>query len=189
MGIEAQNTDKGGPGPLLGKDTRKIDTTKSIQDTSAQNNTEVMKNNTERSSMSMNNTVEDALYDTAWNVKTIRDLKGTCKVKKMYCVEHDLPATRTTRKERVWTKIAKTGLYGYRTRKVSVVACSGHTKTLVPTMDQLDGVGEQRAESSGEMAGSANSVYLVKTIPGLNQGRKLNMNQFMSLVVFCSSTA
>ena len=158
VGIEAQNTDKGGPGPLLGKDTRKIDTTKSIQDTSAQNNTEVMKNNTERSSMSMNNTVEDALYDTAWNVKTIRDLKGTCKVKKMYCVEHDLPATRTTRKEKVWTRIAKTGLYGYRTRKVSVVACSGHTKTLVPTMDQLDGVGEQRAESSGEMTGSAISV-------------------------------
>ena len=76
----------------------------------------------------------------------------------MHCVEHDLPATRTTRKEKVWTKIAKTGLYGYRTRKVSVVAYSGHTKTLVPTMDQLDGVGVQGAESSGEMTGSAISV-------------------------------
>ena len=73
MGIETQNIEKGGPGPLLEENTRKIDTIESIQDTSAQNNTEVMKNNTERSSMSMNNTVEDALYDTAWNVKTIRE--------------------------------------------------------------------------------------------------------------------
>ena len=78
-------------------------------------------------------------------------------MKKMHCVEQNLPATRTTRKEKVWTRIAKTGLYGYRTRNVSVVACSGHTKTLVPTMDQLDGVGEG-AESSGELAGSADSV-------------------------------
>ena len=30
---------------------------------------------------------------------------------------------------------------------------------------------------------------LVKTIPGLHQGRKFNKNQFMSLVAFCTSTA
>ena len=75
----------------------------------------------------------------------------------MHCIEHDLPATRTTRKQKVWTRIAKTGLYGYRTRKVSAVACSGHMATLVSTMDQLDGVGEG-AESSGELAGSADNV-------------------------------
>ena len=94
----------------------------------------------------MKNTEDDTLYDTACNVKKIRDLKGTCRVKKMHCLEHDLPATRTTKKEKVWTRIAKTGLYGYRTRKVSVVACSRHTKTLVPTMEKLDGVGEPSGE-------------------------------------------
>ena len=76
----------------------------------------------------------------------------------MHCIEHDLPATRTTRKQKVWTRVAKTGLYGYRMRKVSAVACSRHMATLVSTMDQLDGVGEHGAESSGELAGSADSV-------------------------------
>ena len=65
---------------------------------------------------------------------------------KSYIRSFLLPATRTTKKEKVWTRIAKTGLYGYRTRKVSVVACSRHTKTLVPTMEKLDGVGEPSGE-------------------------------------------
>ena len=62
-----------------------------------------------------------------------------------------------TRKKKVWTRLPKTGLFGYRTRKVSVVACSGHTPTLVPTMDRLDGAGEG-VESCGELAGSAEIV-------------------------------
>ena len=53
VGIEVQNIEKSGPDPLLEENTSTIDTVESIQGTSTQNNTEVMKNNTERPSMSM----------------------------------------------------------------------------------------------------------------------------------------
>ena len=123
-----------------------------IQDPITKSNTGVVMYNTDRGNV--DNTGDDALLDTAWNVKTIRDMKGRCVVKKMHCIVHDKIATRTTRKQKVWTRIPKTGLFGYRTRKVSVVACSGHTPTLVATMDRPVSGGDV-TESGGELAGCA----------------------------------
>ena len=38
----------------------------------------------------------------------------------------------------------KTGLYAYRTRKLSVVRCDGTMESLLGTMDRLAGVGEAK---------------------------------------------
>ena len=44
-------------------------------------------------------------------------------------------------KKRVWTRNNKTGLYGYRNRKLSVLRCDGYMGTLVDTMGMADGAG------------------------------------------------
>ena len=84
----------------------------------------------------------EGLYEGASNVATMREARKDCIVRKMHCIVHNQEARKYTTKTRVWTLIKKTGLYAYRTRKLSVMRCDGHMENLVGTMDRLDGVGD-----------------------------------------------
>ena len=66
----------------------------------------------------------------------------------MHCTVHNQEAKKFTSTKRVWTLIKKTGLYGYRSRKVSVLRCDKSMGTSLGTMGILDGVGEA-VESNG----------------------------------------
>ena len=79
------------------------------------------------------------LYDTAHNLSMIRDMRGDCIVRNKYCQEHGQIAKKVTHKKEVWTRNRKTGLYGYRNRKVSVWRCNRNMGTLVCTMGSGDG--------------------------------------------------
>ena len=46
-----------------------------------------------------------------------------------------------TRSERVWTRVKKTGLFGWRTKKLSVLRCPDNMATYVGTMTSRDGAG------------------------------------------------
>ena len=61
------------------------------------------------------------LYDTANNLSMIREMRGDCVIKNRYCQEHGQCARKVTMKKDTWTRNTKTGLYGYRIRKVSVL--------------------------------------------------------------------
>ena len=60
-----------------------------------------------------------------------------------------------TRKQRgigtksVWTKVKKTGLYAYRTRKLSVLRCEGQMKSYVETMARLGSAGGIKENING----------------------------------------
>ena len=84
----------------------------------------------------------DNLYDTANNMSVIRDMRGDCVIRNKYCQEHGQYARKVTMKKNTWTRNTKTGLYGYRLRKVSVLRCNGNMGTLVCTMGPRDGVVE-----------------------------------------------
>ena len=92
--------------------------------------------------------VMTGLYEAASNVVVLREARQDCIVKKMYCIVHNQEAQRHTSTKRVWTLIKKTGLYGYRSRKLSVLRCNGPMGTSVGTMGMLDGVSEA-VESNG----------------------------------------
>ena len=49
--------------------------------------------------------------------------KYNCVVRKRWCETHEKPATKYTDSKRCWTRNAKTGLYGNKTRKVSSWRC------------------------------------------------------------------
>ena len=49
--------------------------------------------------------------------------KYDCVVKKRWCETHKKPATKYTDSKRCWTRNAKTGLFGNKTRKVSSWRC------------------------------------------------------------------
>ena len=89
------------------------------------------------------------LYDTASNVRMIRELRGNCVIRDGYCQEHNLKARKVTTVRNVWTKNSKTGIFGYRRRKVSALCCSRHMGTLVDTMRTRDGAREDNGAFSG----------------------------------------
>ena len=82
------------------------------------------------------------LYDTANNVRLLREMRGDCVIRDGYCQEHNLKARKFTTVRNVWTKSNKTGVFGYRRRKVSTLRCNGHMGNLVGTMRTRDGSGE-----------------------------------------------
>ena len=84
--------------------------------------------------------VVENLYDTTNNVIMLRDMRGDCVVRNMYCQEHDRPARKVTSVKSIWTKNVKTGMFGYRRKKLSVLRCDGTMGTLVRTMGTRDGV-------------------------------------------------
>ena len=67
------------------------------------------------------------LYDTASNVSVLRELRGNCVVRNGHCQEHNRPARKITTRRSIWTKNVKTGIFGYRRKKVSVLRCDGTT--------------------------------------------------------------
>ena len=73
----------------------------------------------------------EGLYEAASNVLVLREERADCVVRKMWCTTHNQEAKRISSKRSVWTRVSKTGLYGWRTRKVSVLRC-----------EKLDGAGE-----------------------------------------------
>ena len=68
-------------------------------------------------------------------------MRGECVIKNNYCQEHDKPARKVTSVKNVWTRNVKTGIYGYRRKKMSVLRCSSTMGTLVGTMGPRDGAG------------------------------------------------
>ena len=88
------------------------------------------------------------LYEAASNIIVLREARKDCVVKKMYCTVHNQEAKRYTSTKKVWTLIKKTGLYGYRSRKLSVLRCDNSMGTSLGTMGELDGVSEA-VESTG----------------------------------------
>ena len=89
------------------------------------------------------------LYEAASNLVTIREARKDCIVKKMHCVVHDQEAMRYTSKKSVWTKVKKTGLYAYRTRKLSVLRCEGQMESYVGTMARLGSAGGIKENFNG----------------------------------------
>ena len=83
----------------------------------------------------------DMMLDMASNVTTLRDLRGTCMIVSGKCQEHSLEAKRVTQNKMIWTRNKKTGLFGYKRRKVSVLRCTGHMATLVETMGERGSTG------------------------------------------------
>ena len=88
-----------------------------------------------------NNDDGGSLYDTASTVLRLREDRGECEVRRGWCEKHDRKANKITSKKKVWTKMRKTGLFQYCTRKMSVWRCDSSTPTLVGTMGQRDGAG------------------------------------------------
>ena len=84
--------------------------------------------------------LQGTLYDTANNISILRNLRGDCKGKGgSICQEHGGKIKQLKRNKEVWTRNAKTGLYGYRKRKITVLRCDGCTENLVGTMGAIDG--------------------------------------------------
>ena len=81
------------------------------------------------------------LFDTAATVMMLREDRGDCNVRRGWCLRHNAVAKKITTNKQVWTKVKKTGLYKYCSRKLSVWRCVGDMATLVPTMGPRDGAG------------------------------------------------
>ena len=90
----------------------------------------------------------DNLYDTAATLMRLREDRGTCNVRKGWCQEHDLKARKVTNTKKVWTKMKRTGLYQYCSRKMSVWRCDVTMGTLVSTMRPRDGAGGKTVSGS-----------------------------------------
>ena len=71
----------------------------------------------------------------------LREDRGDCNVRRGWCLRHNAVAKKITTNKQVWTKVKKTGLYKYCSRKLSVWRCVGDMATLVPTMGPRDGAG------------------------------------------------
>ena len=97
-----------------------------------------------------------ALYDTAANVVRLREDRGDCVVRSGWCQEHDRMARKVTTTKQVWTRSKKTGLYAYRSRKMSVLSCTSGMPTLVGTMGPRDGAG---GNTGTKMAGKLSDKY------------------------------
>ena len=93
------------------------------------------------------------LFEAASNVLVLREVRSECVVRKMRCSVHNQEAKKTSIKKQVWTRNKKTGLYGYKTRKLSVLRCDGYMGTLVGTMGMADGAGVRGESPSGNTVG------------------------------------
>ena len=93
------------------------------------------------------------LFEAASNVLVLREVRSECVVRKMRCSVHNQEAKKTSIKKQVWTRNKKTGLYGYKTRKLSVLRCDGYMGTLVGTMGMADGAGVRGESTSGNTVG------------------------------------
>ena len=82
------------------------------------------------------------LYEAASNIVSLREARQDCIVRKMFCQVHNQEAKRYTSTKSVWTRNKKTGLYGYRSRKLSVVRCNGSMGISLGTMGMADGAGK-----------------------------------------------
>ena len=89
------------------------------------------------------------LYEIASNVSMVRELRGKCVICDGYCQEHNFEARKVTTVRNVWTKNSKTGVFGYRRRKMSILRCSRHMGSLVDTMGTRDGAGEDIGAFTG----------------------------------------
>ena len=89
----------------------------------------------------MFNNDDTSLYDTAATVRMLREDRGTCTVRRGWCVEHNALAKKITSTKKVWTKVKKTGLYKYCNRKLSVWRCNVNMENLLGTMEPTDGAG------------------------------------------------
>ena len=83
--------------------------------------------------------MDQLLYNTAINIVRLREAWGECEVKRGYCKTHGVKAITHTRSEMIWAKVKKTGPFGWRTRKLSVLRYPGSTATLVETMSSKYG--------------------------------------------------
>ena len=70
----------------------------------------------------------------------IRDMRGDCIVRNGFCQEHEQYAQKVTMKKNTWTRNSRTGLFGYRMRKVSVLRCNRTMGTLGETMGTGEGL-------------------------------------------------
>ena len=77
----------------------------------------------------------------AINIMRLREAQGECEVLRGYCKVHRVKAVRHTRSERVWTIVKKTGLFGWRTKKLIILRCPDNMTTYVGTMTSRDGAG------------------------------------------------
>ena len=100
-----------------------------------------------------NDEVRQGLYEAAENVMRLREARAECVVRKMRCIVHNQEARKVMTKRKVWTKNPKTGLFGYRTKNLSVLRCDGPMATLVDTMGRLDGAGGIGESNSAGVAG------------------------------------
>ena len=96
----------------------------------------------------INNDEIDNLYDTAATLMRLREDRGTCNVRKGWCQEHNLKARKVTSTKKVWTKMKRTGLYQYCSRKMSVWRCDVTMGTLVSTMRPGDSAGGKTGSGS-----------------------------------------
>ena len=113
-----------------------------------------------------NDEVRQGLYEAAENVMRLREARAECVVRKMRCIVHNQEARKVTTKRKVWTKNPKTGLFGYRTKNLSVLRCDGPMATLVDTMGRLDGAGGIGESNSAGVAGVS---ALRKGLPDTDQ--------------------
>ena len=67
--------------------------------------------------------------------------KGQCAIVKRSCTKHNVDAKMTKMKRKVWTKIPKTGLYGYRTRTAVLWECPTkyNPANLLPEQSKIQG--------------------------------------------------
>ena len=67
--------------------------------------------------------------------------KGQCAIVKRSCTKHNVDAKMTKMKRKVWTKIPKTGLYGYRTRTAVLWECPTkyNPANLLPEQSTIQG--------------------------------------------------
>ena len=98
----------------------------------------------------MFNNDDTSLFDTAATVQILREDRGTCTVRRGWCMEHNALAKKITSKKKVWTKVKKTGLYKYCDRRLSVWRCDVNMENLLGTMEPTDGAGSN---------GSAGQLY------------------------------
>ena len=145
---------KDGTGPLQGNIESRNTTVEEIMINSDGGASQVENNLQEpqEGNSNQDNNVEQLLYNTASNIMRLREAQGECEILRGYCKVHRVKAVRNTRSERIWTRVKKTGLFGWRTRKLSVLRCPNSVATLVlrcpnsvtnqvGTMSSRDGAG------------------------------------------------
>ena len=143
---EGYTSSEGRTGPLLTRGESSSETTRGdtrkVQQSMTQFVVQQKRGDTETSAVVEGGMPPDTgtLYDTANNLSMIRDMRGDCIVRNGFCQEHEQYAQKVTMKKNTWTRNSRTGLFGYRMRKVSVLRCNRTMGTLVETMGTGEGL-------------------------------------------------